>query len=367
MVAFFFLCDIMRPRKNMGGDPAMNKKRSVTGAVSLAAGLLLLALGIVMIGMALYLDSMLGKINRIEEQETLSPEQIQAVLDQTDPEMPLEMLNVETEPTEQVTEIPTESVETETIQEVKKETTIVNILLVGQDRRIHEPRQRSDAMILCTINTEQKSVVLTSFLRDTYVKLPGSYGMNRLNIPYLIGGFDMLDRCLEENFNVHVDHNIEVDFSGFKAVIDTMGGIDIELTQKEAEIVEGHQVVGMNHLDGGQALMYARIRKIDNDFERTNRQRKVLTVLFEKVRSMNLLGLLRVSKAVLPMITTDMTDEEILGYILEFAPLLDELEIVTQSVPAESEYEYAMTDGMSVVVPNMDAIRRRLSDTIGIG
>lgn len=344
-----------------------NKKHSAAGFVSLAAGILLIVLGISMIGMAVFLDSMLGNINRIEEQETLSPEQIQAVLVQTDPEMHSETQNLETEPTELAMEIPTEPSTTETAPEFEREPTIVNILLVGQDRRIHEPRQRSDAMILCTINTEKKTVVLTSFLRDTYVKLPGSYGRNRLNVPYLIGGFDMLDRCLEENFGVHVDHNIEVDFSGFKAVIDAMGGIDIELTQEEAEIVEGHQVVGMNHLDGGQALMYARIRKIDNDFERTNRQRKVLTVLFEKVRSMNLLGLLRVSKEVLPMITTDMTDEEILEYVLELAPLLDELEIVTQSVPEDTEFEYDMIDGMSVVVPNMDAIRRRLADTIGIG
>ena len=343
------------------------EKRSGTGFASLTAGVLLIVLGVSMIATAIFLDSMLGKINRIEKQEMLPPEQIQAVLAQTDPEKPSEITNTVTEPTESVTELPSEPAPTETVAVPEKEPTLVNILLVGQDRRIHEPRQRSDAMILCTINTEKRTVVLTSFLRDAYVKLPGSYGMNRLNVPYLIGGFEMLDRCLEENFGVHVDHNIEVDFSGFKAVIDAMGGIDIALTEQEAKIVEGEQVVGMNHLDGGQALMYARIRKIDNDFERTNRQRKVLTVLFEKVRTMNLLGLLRVSKEVLPMITTDMTDEEILGYVLELAPLLDELEIVTQSVPDQTEFEYDMIDGMSVVIPNMDAIRRKLINTIGIG
>lgn len=343
------------------------EKRSGTGFASLTAGVLLIVLGASMIATAIFLDSMLGKINRFEKQEMLPPEQIQAVLAQTDPEIPSEITNNITEPTESVTELPSEPAPTESVAVTEKEPTVVNILLVGQDRRIHEPRQRSDAMILCTINTEKKTVLLTSFLRDTYVKLPGSYGMNRLNVPYLIGGFEMLNRCLEENFGVHVDHNIEVDFSGFKAVIDAMGGIDIALTEQEAKIVEGNQVVGMNHLDGGQALMYARIRKIDNDFERTNRQRKVLTVLFEKVRTMNLLGLLRVSKEVLPMITTDMTDKEILGYVLELAQLLDELKIVTQSVPDQTEFEYDMIDGMSVVIPNMDAIRRKLINTIGIG
>lgn len=341
------------------------EKRSAGEFLAVAIGVFLIILGMAMIGLYVYVDSMLGKINRVEEQETLSSEQIQQVLSETDPVEVTTLPVSETEPTEAVTETTTEPEPMEAETAPEKEPIVVNILLVGQDRRIHEPRQRSDAMILCTINSEKKTVVLTSFLRDTYVKLPGSYGMNRLNVPYLIGGFDMLDRCLEENFGIHVDHNIEVDFSGFKAVIDAIGGIDIELTEKEAQIVEGDQVVGMNHLDGGQALMYARIRKIDDDFERTNRQRKVLTVIFEKIRSMSLLGLLRISNDILPMITTDMSDEQILEYVLEFAPILDELEITTQSVPDRTEFEYDMIDEMSVVIPYMNKIRKKLAETIG--
>lgn len=346
-----------------------SEKRSGGEIVSVVVGIILIGLGIAMIGVSIFVDSMLGKINRVEEQETLSQEQIQQILSETDPAADAVEVTLppapETEATEALTEFPTEPEPTETEPVITREPTVVNILLVGQDRRINEPRQRSDAMILCTINTEKKTVVLTSFLRDTYVKLPGTYGYNRLNVPYAIGGFDMLDRCLEENFGVHVDHNIEVDFSGFKAVIDAMGGIDIELTAKEAEIVEGDQVVGMNHLDGGQTLMYARIRILDDDFGRTNRQRKVLTVVFEKIRSMSLLRLLSLSNEILPMITTDLTDEQILEYVLEFAPILDELEIITQSVPERTEFEYDMIDGMSVVIPHMNKIRKKLAETIG--
>lgn len=353
----------------------MDQGRTAKGRMAaVAVGILLIVLGIGCISASMLADSMLSKINRVEEQETLSAEQIQEILAETDPieiteitQEVIEPLEAETEAVLDMTEpaeIPTEFIPAETTIPEEKDS-VVNILLVGQDRRINQPRQRSDAMILCTINTETKRVVLTSFLRDTYVKLPGGYGNNRLNVPYLIGGFEMLDRCLKENFGVHVDHNIEVDFSGFKAVIDAMGGIDIELTEKEAQIVEGDQVVGMNHLDGGQALMYARIRKIDDDFERTNRQRKVLTVLFEKVRTMNLISLLRLSSELLPMITTDMTDEQIVEYVLEFAPILGELEIMTQSVPDKTEFEYETIDDMSVVIPNMSRIRKKLAQTIG--
>lgn len=349
----------------------MNQTENKKGAIGrVIVGTVFILLGLVLIGMSLYIDSILGKINRIEEQEILSEEQIQQILSETDPvEEQMELPEPETQLIPQETEgknlVPNEPVIDEPILPIKKDPTIVNILLVGQDRRINEPRQRSDAMILCTINTEKKTVVLTSFLRDTYVQLPWGYGKNRLNVPYRIGGFEMLDECLEMNFGVQVDHNIEVDFTGFKRVIDAIGGVDIELTQKEADIVEGDQVVGMNHLDGGQALMYARIRKIDSDFNRTNRQRTVLLAVYEKIRHMSILEILELMEVVLPMLTTDMTDNQILSYVVDVFPILNELEILSQSVPNAMEFEYQTVDGMSVVMPFMRPIRQRLQETIG--
>lgn len=111
---------------------------------------------------------------------------------------------------------------------------LVNLLLVGQDRREDESRQRSDTMILCSINLETSEVSLISFLRDLYVQIPGGYSANRLNATYVFGGFDLLDATLTENFGVSIDGNFEVDFTGFKAIIDMVGGIDIELTSAEA-------------------------------------------------------------------------------------------------------------------------------------
>ena len=224
-------------------------------------------------------------------------------------------------------------------------------------------------MILCSINTETGTLVMTSFLRDTYLTLPEyngeNYGMNRLNTTYLIGGFEMLNDCLEENFGIHVDHNVEVDFSGFKAVVDILGGVDIELTRGEAQIVEGDVHEGMNHLDGGQALMYARIRKLDNDFARTDRQRKVLMALFEKTRNIGTKEIVKLMDTLLPLITTDMDKTDIIGYITRIYPMWRDLKIVTQSVPASGEYTYKRIDGMSVVIPDMNKVRQRISETIG--
>ena len=345
----------------------------------LCAIIAILAVTILLI--AIFVNSALNKINRVTDQETLTPEEIEVILAQTDdPENPIpeEYLETTISETTPVTEITTEITnETEAqilptepaATEPEKASDVINILLVGQDRRIHETRQRSDAMILCSINTETGTLVMTSFLRDTYVTLPEyngeTYGMNRLNVTYLLGGFEMLNDCLEENFGIHVDHNVEVDFSGFKAVVDILGGVDIELTRKEAQIVEGDVHEGMNHLDGGQALMYARIRKLDNDFARTDRQRKVLMALFEKTRDIGIQEVVKLIDILLPLITTDMDKSDIIGYIARIYPIWHDLQIITQSVPTKGEYHYKWIDGMSVVVPNVNKVRQRISETIG--
>lgn len=92
---------------------------------------------------------------------------------------------------------------------------LINILLVGQDRREGQGRQRSDSMILCSINVETKEIALISFLRDLYVQIPGGYSNNRLNATYAFGGFPLLDATLNHNFGVTIDGNVEVDFTQF--------------------------------------------------------------------------------------------------------------------------------------------------------
>ena len=175
----------------------------------------------------------------------------------------------------------------------------------------------------------------------------------------------MLDECLKQNFGVQVDHNIEVDFSGFEDIIDLVGGVDIELTAAEAGKVGGGAKAGMNHLNGEQALNYARIRKLDSDFGRTNRQRKVLTALLAQAKHMSLTQMNNLVNGIIPLITTDMSNGDILGYVMEFFPLLSDLEVTTQYIPAEGTYQGASVRGMSVLIPDMEANRQILRDTIG--
>ena len=196
---------------------------------------------------------------------------------------------------------------------------IYNILLIGQDRRPGQGRQRSDAMILCTINTEKKTLIMTSFLRDTYIDMPDYRGEvfddNRLNACYVFGGMEMLNDALEMNFGVTVDHNIEVDFAGFQNIVNVFGGVGIELTEAEAAIVQGGAKAGWNHLNGEQALNYARIRSLDGDTNRTYRQRKLLMSMFESIRNLRLDQMGDLVNAVFPMVTTDMTNADMLHYL----------------------------------------------------
>lgn len=340
----------------------MEEQRKKKGGCCIIAIIVMLALILLALGMAVYgYNAFLNQIPRVEEEETLSEEEIQAIENETDPVEELEQL--ETIPEEEAVTEPQEEV-----QVIENEDHIINILLIGQDRRPGEGRQRSDSMILCTINTQKKTLVMTSFLRDLYVSIPSwngrSYMDNRLNSCYAYGGMGMLDAALKQNFGVQVDHNIEVDFSGFKKVIDVFGGVSLNLSAAEAKVVGVGSSSGTYFLNSEQALTYARIRKLDSDFGRTNRQRKVITALLASVRSMNYDQMTAMVNNILPMITTDMTNADITNYMIEILPILSQLEIKTQHIPADGTYRNARVRGMAVLVPDKAANIAILRDTL---
>lgn len=311
---------------------------------------------VILLVAGILLKDFLSGINRIDNDgPTLSSEEIDSLLNQTDGDQD-DFTGPELDENDVVT--PTEPVDT-----IEDSANIVNILLVGQDRRNENARMHSDAMILVTINKSSKTLTMTSFMRDLWVQIPGYY-KERLNVPYMIdrvNGFDLLNKTLNYNFGVSATHNVEVDFSGFSAAIDAVGGVDIKLTGSEARHLnnlsrsdaEGNQpwqlTEGVNHLTGAQALAYSRIRKIGDDFERTSRQRTVLNALIEKAKTLSLTELYTLTKSVLPMLTTDMTDAEILGYVVSLAKILPELTVVSQRIPADGAYYNARIDGKSVL------------------
>lgn len=224
---------------------------------------------------------------------------------------------------------------------IDKNKDVVNILIVGQDSSSSAIRTRSDTMILVSVHTKAKQVTLTSFMRDAYVKIPG-YASNKLNHAYQFGGLKLLNETLKVNFGVEVDGNVVIDFSSFKQVIDLLGGVDISLTKMEAiYLVNGgkHDVhVGMNRLNGQQALDYARLREIDSDYQRTNRQRTVILSIMERYKSLPVDEMLMMLDQILPLIVTDMENAQILDYALRCAPVAATASYGTQQIPANGTF-----------------------------
>lgn len=234
---------------------------------------------------------------------------------------------------------------------------LFNILLIGQDRRPEEGRQRSDVMILCSFNYETNELAMISFLRDLYVQIPG-YSANRLNAAYAFGGFPLIKETFNENFGISVDGCLEVDFDSFKTIIDILGGVDIELTAAEAQIIGGDAHEGFCQLNGEQALVYTRIRKIDSDFQRTERQRKLLSSVFTKMKNCTMAELMALVNQVLPLMTTDMSDDILLSFAANLASSLSELKIENYGVPSQGNYRNETINGMAVLVPDLYEIKK---------
>lgn len=323
---------------------------------------------------AIYFGSLLGLINKTGDEtlETLSDTEYQEMLDSMK----------ETVAEDYTGQILEESdVEWgDGVEIIENSDEVINILLIGQDGREGQGRQRSDVMMLCTINKPMKTLTITSFMRDMYVQIPG-YQDNRINVPYVLGGMELLDQTLETNFGVRVDGNVEVDFYGFIDIINLMGGVEMELTAAEArymnlnvswDVNDGSSknwnlTAGVNHLTGSQALSYARMRYVGNgDYERTARQRRVLSALVEKAKELSISELNLLLKYALPMITTDMETSQIMNYALELFPLLPQLTITTNRIPVDGGYQDTYIREMAVLLPDLAANREALKEFMTI-
>ncbi len=341
-----------------------NKKEKKEGSVKrgfLIAAIVILALILVLlIAATVVISGTLSRLTRPDELGTMSQEEIQQIIDQTEPEDE-DFTGLVLNP-EDVT-LPEDPVAL-----VDGGKNVVNVLLVGQDTYSKTSRSRTDSMILCSFNRSTKTLTMTSFMRDMYVRIPGYYSQ-RINVAYVLDGFPALYETLKFNFGVVVEHGIAVNFGSFKEVVDAVGGVDVELTTSEARHLNNSNgwslYAGINHLNGDQALAYSRIRKLDSDFNRTSRQRAVMMAMFEQAKKLSVTEIMDLVEILCPMVVTDMSNGDIINLAMEVAPMLSELSIVTQRIPADGAYQSVWIDGMAVLLPNLEKNRQLLVDTIG--
>ncbi len=255
---------------------------------------------------------------------------------------------------------------------------VVNILLLGIDARQDVTEGgRSDAMLICSINTQDGSIKLTSIQRDLLVTMPTKKNPYKITNAYSWGGGQLSMATVNQNFELNIDKFVTINFYGLAAIIDYLGGVDIELTKTEASRInyelkkeplpfdtnpdreKVEAVAGVHHLDGMQAVTYARIRGIsgENDFNRSERQRKLLEVLLEQVMAdMSLDRMVELISVAMPYVLTNMSasDMATLGMQVLSSGIVTRAQqgeslMEQMRVPLDETWKYSESNGSSVI------------------
>lgn len=253
---------------------------------------------------------------------------------------------------------------------------VTNILLLGIDARKNVTDMGlCDVVMVLSINKLDGSIKLTSILRDTLVTIPTKKNKYRINTSYKTGGGALSMRTVNNNFDLNCQHFVAINFYGLAAIIDSLGGVDMELTKKEASRInyelkkeplpfdtnpkraKVEARAGVHHLDGMQAVTYARIRGIDNDFMRTARQRKLLEVLLNQVmQDMTLDKMFTLMETALPYVLTNINPSTMmeLGLTVLGSNITEKMangeELIQQHrIPMDKTYSYKTVNGSSVV------------------
>lgn len=282
--------------------------------------------------------------------------------------------------TEKVNYKPLESNQYISSAELLSKDGVKNILLVGVDARAGESNNetRSDTMMLLTIDNNNSQIKLSSFLRDTYIDIP-NYKWAKLNAAQSHGGTQLLVDTLEYNYKIDIDNYMLVNFDMFITIIDSLDGIEVAVTEKEAkyinskdhmtpteaaafpeEISSGESV----HLTGAQALWYSRIRYLDSDFMRTQRQRKVISAVIAKAKRTSPVTLIKTVNEIVPMVETDLKSEDMMNIGMGVFNYI-KYDIVQQQVPAEGTWSSGTRNGgQSVLLIDLDKNRDILKSFI---
>ncbi len=221
--------------------------------------------------------------------------------------------------------------------------TRINVLLLGSDEV--EGTCRSDTIMVLLLNPKLKRAALLSIPRDSRVEIPG-HGRNKINAAYAFGGVELAQETVEEFLDIRIDYHVEIGFDAFVGVVDDLGGVDIEVPDPKGR---GAGLVadtyydpinlkpGYQHLDGKQALQFARYRN-DSDIERTKRQQQLLRAITDqKFNVWNVIRLMRAGRKLLDRLNTDIKWDPAVDFI-RVMQKIPASEIMTATVPTGDRY-----------------------------
>lgn len=224
---------------------------------------------------------------------------------------------------------------------------VVNIALFGAD---HDgapddnttSEDRSDAIKVISLNYATRKIKITSLERDLVVWLPGLECYDHLNHAYWRGSGNLAVQTINYNFDLDITHYVTFSYDALEKMVDAVNGVNIELTEAEANVLNAENTTttkhtmyeGKNHLDGYDAMQYCRIRSIDSDYGRMERQNNVIKAVIKKIKSpIYFAKLSDICDSVLPYVTTNLSHTDIKKYLMSMI-YLDISHIDTYQIPS---------------------------------
>ncbi len=270
------------------------------------------------------------------------------------------------------------SAKTDIYREEQQQAEVYNVILAGMDARGKQTKSRSDTIILMSYNTGDHSIKLVSFMRDSWVQLP-ERGWQRINAATAYGGIGLLVNTLNYNFGLDVQNYVVIRFDEFKEVIDIIGGVDMELTQKEINYINNKlhkedgdyknditDAPGVIHLNGKQALWHCRNRTVgEGDFSRTSRQRDVLNQLIHQGLNMSVADIPALIDELSNHVSMNLQFDLIAKLATDAILHKDEITVEMYNVPFDGMYKYANKNGASVLELDIPATTEKLREALG--
>lgn len=345
------------------------RKKKFKRTASVVCIVIVLIMAVIILACYVVIHSYINKMNLVDIEDISISEQEGALYKDED--------ELESEPDDLIEDVPDSSPEeVDTVEDmiqqnieynqtpVISDKNVTNILLIGCDTRKKSGEGRSDAIIIISINKKMKTITATSILRDIYLQIPGKRN-NRINAAYAMGGASLLLDTIEQNFKLELDRFVAVDFYAFVDIVDAVGGVTIEVSDEEIRVMNSYikeinhltgkdesldQLTdsGSYHLNGKQTLGYVRNRYVGSDFARTARQRKVLEEIFDGVKDLGLPEINRLMNLILPQVTTNLTEGELVSMILAL-PSYASYELQQISIPISNSYDNLRINKMAVL------------------
>ncbi len=255
-----------------------------------------------------------------------------------------------------------------------------NILLLGGDSRSTVGFDRTDSMIILSVNRDEGAMKLTSIMRDTWVKIPDVNFSQKINAANVYGGPELAVKTVNQYFGTDIEDYVLVNMTGLIKIIDLLGGVDVEVTESERKYTNSYaqsylkqtggydgatslNSTGLVHLNGLLAMSYARDRYTDSDYGRVMRQQKVLLALAEKAQDSDIDELLESVDEISENMQTNMTNEE-LKEVAMVCMTVDTEDVGQLRVPADGTFDSGTFDGIWMIRPNFEKNAQLLHEFI---